>query len=141
VPLRAASRAELASPAAVRLLAKISAAAAAQPSQPVRDSQFWYIKTWSAYQSCNGNTGKCVMEKPSEVQLWQSVSDECVTGLERAGGAVSMTAQGTRYEWIFSKQTFQYLGERDVSAADGSTTGAAAVLQRAFVDHAGQLPI
>src|SRR5579859_7654872 len=37
------------SPAAVRLLAKFSAAAAAQPAQPVRDSQFWYIKSWVSY--------------------------------------------------------------------------------------------
>jgi hypothetical protein len=51
-----------------------------------------------------------------------------------------MTSQGVRSEWIFSKQTFRYLGERDINIADGTTNGIAAVQQRAFVNHAGQLP-
>jgi hypothetical protein len=45
-----------------------------------------------------------------------------------------------RTEWIFSKQTLQYLGERDINIANGATTGVSAVQQRAFVDHAGQIP-
>src|SRR5262249_36516147 len=52
----------------------------------------------------------------------------------RHGVAVAMTYQGVRTEWIFSKQTFQYLGELDINTANGSITGEAAVLQRAFVD-------
>jgi len=231
-----------ASPAAARLLAKIATAAARQPAPRVRDSQFWYIKSWVAYQVCNGATGKCVMEKPHERQIWQSVSNQCVTGLLREDGqdtplvfstnylhcpyrggvndptyrllqslptnppallslieremsgqqpppeeafttigdllreaiappqvsaalyraaalipgvtavthatdaigrhgvAVAMTSQGVRSEWIFSKQTLQYIGERDINIADGATIGVAAVLQRAFVNHAGQVP-
>jgi hypothetical protein len=247
-----------ASPAATQLLAKIAVVAARQPSPPVRDSQFWYIKSWVAYQVCNGGSGNnCVMQKPHESQVWQSVSNLCVTGLARENGqntplaenagvvenvggimttvkpqcpdrghinaptyrflqslptnprtllnyiyaqtvgegqalgrngeafvtigdllraaiappqvsaaiyraaalipgvtvvanatdaigrhgvAVAMTYQGVRTEWIFSKQTLQYLGERDINTANGSTTGEAAVLQRAFVDHAGQTP-
>jgi hypothetical protein len=244
-----------ASPTAMRLLAKIAAAAAAQPATLVRDSQFWYIQSWVSYQVCAGGSGNnCVMEKPHERQIWQSVSNLCVTGLLRedgedtplryasgqsstvppghvqpgprcplAGGvndptyrflqslptdpqallslieremqgqlprseeafttigdllresiappqvsaalyraaalipgvtvvasatdaigrhgvAVAFTYQGTRSEWIFSRQTLQYLGERDIDLANGSTTGEAAVMRRAFVDHAGQLP-
>jgi hypothetical protein len=232
-----------ASPAATQLLARIAVVAAAQPNPPVRDSQFWYIKSWVAYQACNGGSGdNCVLEKPHERQIWQSVSNQCVTGLLREDGqntplvfssnylhcpyrggmndptyrflqslptdphvllslieqemqgqlprseeafttigallheaiapplvsaalyraaalipgvtavadatdaigrhgvAVAMTFRGVRTEWIFSKQTFQYLGERDINIANGSTTGVAAVLQRAFVDHAGQTP-
>jgi len=232
-----------ASPAAVRLLAKIATTAARQPSPPVRDSQFWYIKSWVAYQVCNGGSGNnCVLEKPHERQIWQSVSNLCVTGLLREDGqdtplkfssnylhcpyrggvndpsyrflqslptdphalldlierqmsgqqpppqeafttigdllreaiapppvsaalyraaalipgvtvvadatdaagrhgvAVAMTVGGVRYEWIFSKQTLRYLGEHDINLANGSTAGEAAVLQRAFVDHAGQIP-
>jgi hypothetical protein len=239
-----------ASPAATQLLAKIATAAARQPSPPVRDSQFWYIKSWVAYQVCNGGSGNnCVLEKPHERQIWQSVSNLCVTGLLREQGqntplaenaseigtsspkpqcpdrggmndptyrflqslptdphallslieqemqgqqprpqeafttigdllheaiapppvsaalyraaalipgvtvvpnatdaigrhgvAVAMTYQGVRTEWIFSKQTLRYLGERDINTANGSTVGEAAVLQRAFVDHAGQTP-
>lgn len=233
-----------ASPAAVRLLAKIATTAARQPSPPVRDSQFWYIKSWVAYQSCNGGSAnaKCVLDKPHERQIWQSVSDLCVTGLLREDGqdtplkfssnylhcpyrggvndptyrflqslptdphallslierqmsgqqpppqeafttvgdllreaiapprvsaalyraaalipgvtvvadatdaagrhgvAVAMTVGGVQYQWIFSKQTLRYLGERDINLANGSTAGEAAVLQRAFVDHAGQIP-
>jgi len=250
------------SPAAMRLLAKIATAAARQPSPPVRNSQFWYIKSWVAFQSCNGGsaTSKCILERPHERQIWQSVSSLCVAGLLREYGqdtrltlspaglmtlppaglsvpgsprprlhcpdrggvhdptyrflqslptdphallslieremqgqlprpeeafttigdllreaiaparvsaalyraaalipgvtmvanatdaigrhgvAVAMTSQGVRSEWIFSKQTLQYLGERDINIADGATNGVAAVLQRAFVNHAGQVP-
>jgi hypothetical protein len=240
-----------ASPAAARLLAKIATTAARQPSPPVRDSQFWYIKSWVAYQGCmvqaqpssaTGSSGtkmKCVLEKPHQRQIWLSVSNLCVTGLLREDGqhtplaentncpdrghmnaptyrflqslptdphallglieremsgqlprpeeafttigdllreaiapprisaalyraaalipgvtvvanatdaigrhgvAVAMTFRGVRSEWIFSKQTLRYLGERDINTANGATIGEAAVLQRAFVDHAGQIP-
>ena len=233
-----------ASPAAMRLLAKIATVAAALPSPHVRNNQFWYIQSWVSYQVCVGGSGgfKCTMEKPHERQIWQSVSNQCVTGLlredgqntplvfssnylhcpfrggvndptyrllqslptephallslieremqgqqprpeeafttigdllresiappkvsaalyraaalipgvavvasatdaiGRSGVAVALTYQGTRSEWIFSRQTLQYLGERDIDVANGSTTGEAAVQQRAFVDHAGQLP-
>src|SRR5689334_3823415 len=76
------------SPAAVRLLAKIATAAARQPSPPVRNSQFWYIKSWVAFQSCNGGsaTSKCILERPHERQIWQSVSSLCVAGLLREYG-------------------------------------------------------
>jgi hypothetical protein len=243
-----------ASPAAARLLAKIATTAARQPSPPVRNSQFWYIKSWVAFQSCNGGsaTSKCILASPHKRQIWQSVSSLCVPGLLREYGqdtpltesptavvvpgsprprlhcpdrggvhdptyrflqslptdppallslieqqmqgqlpgpveafttigdllreaiapprvsaalyraaalipgvtvvadatdaigrhgvAVAMTYQGVRSEWIFSKQTLQYIGERDINTANGSTTGEAAVLQRAFVDHPGQIP-
>ena len=51
-----------------------------------------------------------------------------------------MTYQSVRTEWIFSRQTLQYLGEREVNVANGSSAGVTAVLQRAFVNHAGQVP-
>jgi hypothetical protein len=232
-----------ASPAAVRLLAKIATAASRLPSPQVRDSQFWYIESWVSYQVCQGGSGSnCTMEKPHERQIWQSVSNQCVTGLVREDGqntpltfssnylhcpyrgdvhdpsyrflqslptdprallglierdmqgqlprpeeafttigdligeaiappqvsaalyraaalipgvtevadatdavgrhgvAVAFTYQGTRTEWIFSKLTLQYLGERDINVSNGATVGESAVLQRAFVDHVGQLP-
>ena len=231
-----------ASPAAARLLAQIATTAAQQPGPRVRDSQFWYINSWVAYQVCDGATGRCVLEKPHERQIWQSVSSQCITGLLREYGqdtpltfssnylhcpyrggvhdptyrflqslptdphtllnlieremqgqqprpqeafttigdllreaiappqvsaalyraaalipgvtlvagatdaigrhgvAVAMTCQGVRSEWIFNRQTLQYLGERDINIANGSTNGEAAVLQRAFVNHAGQVP-
>jgi hypothetical protein len=239
-----------ASPAAVRLLAEIATAAARQPAPPVRGSQFWYIESWGAGLGCDAATGRCVLDKPHESQIWQSVSNLCVTGLLREQGraiplaydgnrqrcpdpggvndptyrflqslptdphallslierqmsgqqpppeeafitigdllreaiapprvsaalyraaalipgvtvvpdatdaigrhgvAVAMTVEDVRYEWIFSKQTLSYLGERDVYVAKprdltitvGSVASEAAVLQRAFVDHAGQIP-
>jgi hypothetical protein len=232
-----------ASPAAARLLAKIATTAARQPGLQVRDSQFWYIKSWVSSLVCNGGSGNnCVLEKPHERQVWQSVSNQCVTGLLREDGqdipltfstnylhcpyrggvhdptyrflqslptdphalldlierqmqgqqprpeeafttigdllgeaiapprvsaalyraaalipgvtvvadatdaigrhgvAVAMTNQGVRTEWIFSKQTFQYLGERGVNVANGASAGVSAVLQRAFVNHTGQIP-
>ena len=232
-----------ASPAAIRLLAKIAAAAGAQPSPHVRNNQFSYISSWVSYQVCQGGSGNsCVMEKPHETQLWQSVSNQCVTGLLREDGqdtplrfssnylhcpypgdvhdptyrflqrlptnpqallslieremqgqlprpeeafttigdligqamappavsaalyraaalipgvtvvanatdaigrhgvAVAFTYQDTRTEWIFSRQTLQYLGSRSIDLANGATNGMSAITQRAFVDHAGQLP-
>ena len=75
------------SPAAARLLAKIATAAARQPSPAVRNGQFWYIKSWVSFQVCNGGSGNnCVMQKPHERQIWQSVSNQCVTGLLREYG-------------------------------------------------------
>jgi hypothetical protein len=232
-----------ASPAAMRLLAKIAAAAGAQPSPHVRNNQFSYIRAWVANEICQGGSGHhCVVQKPQETQVWTSVSNECVTGLARVDGqdtplvfssnylhcpyqggvndptyrfmqrlptnpqallslierqmqgqlprpeeafttigdllgqamappavsaalyraaalipgvtlvadatdaigrhgvAVAFTYQDTRTEWIFSRQTLQYLGTREVDVATGATTGMSAVLQRAFVDHVGQLP-
>lgn len=231
------------SPAATRLLAKIATVAAAQPSPQVRNSQFWYIKSWVSNLVCNGGSGNnCVLEKPHEAQIWQSVSNLCVTGLLREDGqdtplkfssnylhcpyqggvhdptyrflqslptdphallglierdmqgqlprpeeafttigdllgaaiappqvsaalyrtaalvpgvtvvpdaidtigrhgvAVAYTFRGIRTEWIFTKKTFRYLGARDVNVATGSSAGVSAVLRRAFVDHAGQIP-
>ena len=53
----------------------------------VRDSQFWFIKSWGAGMGCNAATGgKCVLDKPHERQIWQSVSNLCVTGLLREHG-------------------------------------------------------
>lgn len=45
-----------------------------------------------------------------------------------------------RDEWIFNKTTLQYIGERDYNVNTGAVTGESAILQRAFVDKAGQLP-
>jgi hypothetical protein len=239
-----------ASPSAAQLLAKIATVAVRQPGPPVRDSQFWYIKSWGAGMGCNAATGKCVLEEPHQRQVWQSVSNLCVTGLLREHGqniplayngnrqqcpdrggvndptyrflqslptgphallslierqmsgqqppskeafvtigdllgeaiapprvsaalyraaalipgvtvvadatdaigrpgvAVAMTVEGVRNEWIFSKQTLRYLGERgiyvakprDLNITAGSTAYEGAVLQRAFVNHPGQIP-
>ena len=244
-----------ASPAAARLLAKIAAAAAAQPNPLVRDSQFVYLKTWGAGSVCTGRRsansdsvrvavpGDCVPEKPDEVQFWYPVSSLCATGaflkdgrmtkfsfkaasadpehfpcrgnmnyptyrflqtlptdphallrliqqtdghpglywwafstigtllyngppppvtaalyraaalipgvtvvpdapdtIGRPGVAVAFTFQGIRTEWIFSKQTLQYLGSREINVANGALVSQTAIQQRAIVDHAGQTP-
>jgi hypothetical protein len=234
-----------ASPAAVLLLDKIAVHASHQPTPAVTDSQFWYIKSWVAYSACDGNTGKCTLEKPHERQIWQSVSDACqgllredgqdtslaptaigngpqptcpqrgavndptyrflqslptdphalltliyqqmqgqqpqpeeafttigdmlheaiappevsaalyraaalipgvtvvpdaTNALGHHGVAVAFEAQGVRMEWIFDKQTFQYIGEDDINVADGSTNGESAIMQQAFVNHEGQVP-
>jgi hypothetical protein len=85
-----------ASPAAVRLLARIATAAAAQPSPPVRDGQFWYIQSWVSYQVCEGGSGSnCTMEKPHERQIWESVSNLCVTGLLRDHGQYTPLQYGS----------------------------------------------
>jgi hypothetical protein len=58
----------------------------------------------------------------------------------RPGVAVASTSQGIRTEWIFSKQTLQYLGSREISTANGTLISQTAIQQHAFVDHAGQIP-
>ena len=53
-----------------------------------------------------------------------------------------------RNEWIFSKRTLRYLGDRgiyvakprDLNITTGSTAYEGAILQRAFVNHPGQMP-
>jgi hypothetical protein len=47
---------------------------------------------------------------------------------------------GVREELIFSQTTLQLIGERTVIARTGVTTGATAIISRAFVDHRGQVP-
>ncbi len=54
------------------------------------------------------------------------------------------TSTGAQYEyrseWIFHKTSLQYIGERDYDIKTGVVNGESAVLQRAFVDNAGQRP-
>jgi len=69
-----------------------------------------------------------------------TVVPDATDAIGRHGVAVAYTFRGIRTEWIFSKQTYHYLGNRDVYVATGAPAGASAVLERAFVDHAGQLP-
>jgi hypothetical protein len=47
---------------------------------------------------------------------------------------------GIREALIFSRATWQLIGERTVIARTGTTTGATAIIDRAFVDHYGQIP-
>jgi hypothetical protein len=47
---------------------------------------------------------------------------------------------GVREELIFSRATWQLIGERTVIARTGVITGATAIIARAFVDHRGQIP-
>ena len=66
-----------------------------------------------------------------------------VTTVEgQPGIAIAWTSSQDRYEWIFDPATLQYVGERDYDMSTGKpvVTGNAAILQRAFVGKAGQLP-
>jgi len=56
----------------------------------------------------------------------------------RSGVAVSFTSGGVQDEWIFDPHTFQFLGERQL--INGTLTSKRAIITRAFVDHAGELP-
>ena len=87
------------SPAAVRLLAKIATVAGRQPHAAVRNGQYWYIKSWVSYSVCDAGsvTSKCVLEKPHERQIWQSVSNECRTGLLREDGRDTRLTFSTNY--------------------------------------------
>ena len=70
-----------------------------------------------------------------------TVVRHATNAIGRHGVAVAFTYLGVRSEWIFSEPNPpQYLGQHDIKLADGSTTGESAVLERAFVDHKGQVP-
>ena len=69
-----------------------------------------------------------------------TVVPDATDTIGRPGVAVSFTSQGIQAEWIFSKQTLQYLGAREISVANGALVSQTAIQQRAIVDHAGQIP-
>jgi hypothetical protein len=63
-------------------------------------------------------------------------------GQHGVGIAWTSTSGGNQYrtEWIFSKTTLQYIGERDYNVSTDAVDGESAIQQRAFVGKAGQLP-
>jgi hypothetical protein len=66
-----------------------------------------------------------------------------VTTVEgQPGIAIAWSDSRDRYEWIFDPTTLQYLDERDYALSTGKPVlnVNTAVLQRAFVSKAGQLP-
>jgi hypothetical protein len=68
-----------------------------------------------------------------------TVVDDSVDALGRHGVAVARAENGGREEWIFDRDTLQFRGERDV-LADGTVGGSTAIVARAVVDHAGDVP-
>ncbi|MBO1416513.1 CU044_5270 family protein [Streptomyces sp. FH025] len=64
----------------------------------------------------------------------------------REGVAVARTAHGQQTQWVFDRTTYAFLGERTVltEAGDagpaGTVVGTSAILNKAAVDHAGEVP-
>ena len=58
------------------------------------------------------------------------------------GIAIAWGNSQDRYEWIFDPATLQFVGERDYDMSTGTpiVIGNTAIVQRAFVSKAGQLP-
>jgi hypothetical protein len=73
-----------------------------------------------------------------------TVDPDAVNAIGQHGVAVALTVEGAhgvrdvRQEWIFDKTTLQMIGLRTV--AHGSVTDVTAIVDRAFVDRAGQTP-
>jgi hypothetical protein len=67
-----------------------------------------------------------------------TVIPEATDGIGRPGVAVSLTVRGEQQEWVFDRHTDRLLGERDY--LNGIMTGKTAILDRAIVDRAGELP-
>jgi len=73
-----------------------------------------------------------------------TVVPDAVNAVGRHGVAVAIMAEGAggvrdvREEWIFDRATLQMIGLRTV--ANGSVTNVTAIVDRAFVDRAGQTP-
>jgi hypothetical protein len=55
-------------------------------------------------------------------------------------GIAWTSSNADRVEWIFSTSTLQYIGDRVYNVNTGVVSGESAILQRAFVGKAGQLP-
>jgi hypothetical protein len=86
------------------------------------------------------------------------VVDDAVDALGRHGIAVAREDAGLREEWIFDRETLQFRGERivvtegfeapvpagaaagDSGTAPGTVIGSTAIVARAIVDRAGQIP-
>jgi len=76
-----------------------------------------------------------------------TVVDDAVDALGRHGIAIARTDAGQRTEWIFNRNTLQFLGERTVAAEASPNWGPAgtvldstAIVARSIVDRPGQLP-
>jgi hypothetical protein len=75
-----------------------------------------------------------------------TVVDDAVDALGRHGVAIARAGDGDQTEWIFDRNSLAFLGERTVATqatADvpaGTVTGSTAIVTRAIVDHAGDLP-
>ncbi|HKR71233.1 MAG TPA: CU044_5270 family protein [Streptosporangiaceae bacterium] len=67
-----------------------------------------------------------------------TVDANAVDAANRPGIGVSFTFNGQKSEWLFDKNSLQMLGELDF--VNGTLTGKSAIMARAFVDHAGQVP-
>ena len=87
-----------ASPAAARLLAKIASTAARRPRPPGARQPFWYIKSWVSYLVLRRWVRRRL--RPGEAarrEIWQSVSNQCVTGLLREYGQNTPLTFSTNY--------------------------------------------
>jgi hypothetical protein len=60
--------------------------------------------------------------------------------LGQRGIGIAWTDRQYRAMWIFNKKTLEYIGTRDYNVKTGAVNGESAILQRAFVAKAGQLP-
>jgi hypothetical protein len=60
--------------------------------------------------------------------------------LGRPGIGLRFSSHGTRIEWVFNPKTFHLLGERITVANDSKADMQFAVLHKAFVNKAGQVP-
>jgi hypothetical protein len=72
-----------------------------------------------------------------------TVVPDATNAIGRPGIGIAWTDPGQpqyRTLWIFSKKTLQYIGTRDYNIKTGAVNGESAILQRAFVAKAGQLP-
>lgn len=64
----------------------------------------------------------------------------------REGVAVARTAHGRQTQWIFDRTAYAFLGERTVlteageAGPAGTVVGTSAILTRAAVDRAGEIP-
>ncbi|MGW1077185.1 CU044_5270 family protein [Streptomyces sp. NPDC002537] len=72
--------------------------------------------------------------------------DKAVDATGRTGVAITHTGPGSRQEWIFDRNTYEYLGQREVlvrpyrGLEPGTVTRETVVIKRAVVDAKKELP-
>ncbi len=112
-------------------------------------------KSYSAFQAIGGLLTSAVLPSATEAALYRATAlipgvvfvPDAIDAAGRHGFGIALTDQwGERHEWIFSKTTYQYLGERDyqvratAGAKAGTLVGLSAVLARGAADSLGGAP-
>lgn len=113
-------------------------------------------KSYTAFQAIGRLLNSAVLPPATQAALYRATAlipgvvfvPDATDAAGRHGFGIALTDQwGERHEWIFSKSSYQYLGERDyqvvatAGAKAGTLVGLSAVLARGAANSLGGRPI